>query len=86
MSRSIWKPTVFNPIATISKENLFFKNRASYISKNRIGYRINIYNGQRWYTISVRPERIGHRVGEFAPTRKRPVHKKKKIKKVKKIL
>lgn len=59
-------------------DHLIFKNRASFISEKRINYLISVYNGQRWYDFRVTPERVGHRVGEFAPTRKRPIPKKKK--------
>ena len=57
---------------------LFFTNRASIISEKRINYRLFVYNGLRWYDFRVAPERVGHCVGEFAPTRKRPIPKKKK--------
>lgn len=97
MSRSLWKFTVFKPrnLSTIqnqtsitetanpSANTLFFNNRASFISEKRINYRIFVYNGCRWYDFRVTPERMGHRIGEFAPTRKRPVPKKKTIKKKK---
>jgi ribosomal protein S19 len=40
--------------------------------------RFQVYNGNRWFLLELKPERVGHLVGEFAPTRKRPVIKKKK--------
>lgn len=83
MSRSLWKFSVFNPVSEPKGDSLFFQNRASLISEQRVNYRIHVYNGQRWFIFRATPERIGHRVGEFAPTRKRPMPKKKKQAKAK---
>ena len=38
-----------------------------------IGLRLQIPNGQRFFPLEVTIDRVGHCVGEFAPTRKRPV-------------
>jgi ribosomal protein S19 len=45
-----------------------------------IGLKLDIYNGIKFFQIIVSNDMIGHSVGEFAPTRKKPVQKKKKIK------
>lgn len=84
MSRSIWKPIVFNriPNKDINK-NRYFKDRSCFISKNRVGYLVHMYNGNGWYAIRITSKRIGHRRGEFASTRKRPALKKKNEKKIK---
>jgi small subunit ribosomal protein S19 len=39
-----------------------------------IGRRIMIYNGKDWTTVDIRVEMVGHRLGEFAMTRKRVMH------------
>ncbi|MBU5557813.1 MAG: 30S ribosomal protein S19 [Candidatus Aenigmatarchaeota archaeon] len=39
-----------------------------------IGKRILLYNGKEWVAVDVRPEMLGHRLGEFALTRKRVIH------------
>lgn len=39
------------------------------------GLKINIHNGKEWVPIEVRPEMIGHLLGEFAFTRKEVKHK-----------
>jgi len=80
MSRSTWKPSFVHP-QTISKLNtsiISVQNRATCITSSIIKRSFNVYNGCRWFTIIVRPEIVGYRVGEFAPTRKRPSIKKKK--------
>lgn len=66
-----------NSMKSKSVSTLLFKNRASVISEQRINYSIAIYNGHSWFTAVVTPERVGHLVGEFAPTRKRAVFKQK---------
>lgn len=33
-----------------------------------------IYNGKEWISVTIQPEMIGHRLGEFALTRKRVQH------------
>jgi ribosomal protein S19 len=43
-----------------------------------LGIRISVYNGVRFFSFTVDGEKLGHRVGEFAPTRKKPIPKKKK--------
>jgi small subunit ribosomal protein S19 len=59
-------------------------NRATYLTEPFIGQKIHVYNGLRFYSIVVSSEMLGHRLGEFSPTRKKPVAKKDKKKVVKK--
>ena len=59
-------------------------NRATYLTEPFIGQKIHVYNGLRFYSIIVSSEMLGHRLGEFSPTRKKPVAKKDKKKVVKK--
>lgn len=93
MSRSSWKPLfVSNELLKQSNDSslvkerdvLFAYNRATVLTKPMIGYKISIYNGIRFYTITVSSDMLGHRVGEFAPTRKKPIAKKDKKKQQKK--
>ena len=48
-----------------------------------LGLRVHIYNGMKFYFIIVSSDMLGHRFGEFSPTRKKPIIKKKIIKKKK---
>lgn len=41
-----------------------------------IGMKIQIYNGRQFVPIEVIPEMLGHKFGEFAPTRARIQHSK----------
>ena len=45
---------------------------------------MHVYNGLRFYSITISSEMLGHRLGEFSPTRKKPVPKKDKKKQAKK--
>ena len=36
--------------------------------------KILVHNGKEWISVDVKPEMLGHRVGEFALTRKRVQH------------
>ena len=86
MSRSSWKPLYLsNEIATQIKEKsvnkldeLFAYNRATVLTQQMLGSKINIYNGIRFYTLVVSSDMLGHRLGEFSPTRKKPIPKKSK--------
>lgn len=91
MSRPSWKPLfVSNEILNQVKgkrnveDELFAYNRSTVLTKQLVGYKINVYNGTRFFSITVSSDMLGHRVGEFAPTRKKPIAKKDKKKTKKK--
>lgn len=84
MSRSSWKPVFIHPqlISQFNenKENndIVLFNRSTVLTEEFIGYRIHIYNGVRFFSIEVDGEKVGHCIGEFSPTKKKPIPKKKK--------
>lgn len=86
MARSSWKPLFLsNEVANQIKEKsskkveeIFAYNRATVLTQQMLGLKINIYNGIRFYTIVVSSDMLGHRLGEFSPTRKKPIAKKTK--------
>ena len=43
--------------------------RASVIVPEFIGHNFEVYNGKKWYPLYVTEDLVGHRFGEFAPTR-----------------
>jgi small subunit ribosomal protein S19 len=43
--------------------------RASVITPEMIGLTIEVYNGKRFYPIYISDDLVGHRLGEFSPTR-----------------
>ncbi len=43
--------------------------RASDIPPDWVGMRIGVHNGRRFHEIFVTEQMVGHKLGEFAPTR-----------------
>ena len=86
MSRSSWKPLYIKNNFLQSSKNLNLKifDRGQIISKEFLNNTIKIYNGIKFFEVLVTEKMLGYKVGEFAPTRKIPLHKKKKLIKKKK--
>lgn len=82
MSRSKWKGpfvdnNLVNKIATNKNKNTFLiKSRNSTIIPIFIGKCFKIYNGKIYHKITITEKMIGHKFGEFSPTRKPFSYKK----------
>ena len=83
MARSIWKgPFVdgyFLKKAEKAKaggkaEVIKIWSRRSTILPQFVGLTFNVYNGHKFIPVSVNEEMVGHKLGEFAPTRTFPGH------------
>jgi small subunit ribosomal protein S19 len=48
--------------------------RPLVIVPNMVDYMIGIHNGKEFFSIKIIPEMLGHRLGEFAVTRKKVEH------------
>ncbi len=59
-------------------DEIFVYTRSTVIRQQMVGLKIQIYNGIRFFLIEINSEMVGHSLGEFAPTRKKPIQKKKK--------
>ncbi|MDO8536857.1 MAG: 30S ribosomal protein S19 [bacterium] len=78
MSRSLKKGPFVDPklIKKISKvkpdDNVVIKtwSRSSEISPEMVGYTFAVHNGKIFVEVRVGEEMVGHRLGEFSPTRK----------------
>lgn len=82
MTRSLWKgPYVHHSltkkIPVNSKQKIKSWSRESMILPEFIGYQLDVHNGKKFVSLSISEEMVGHKLGEFAPTRKTAVHKKK---------
>ena len=55
-------PNAKSPIKTWS--------RASVITPDMIGYLFGVHNGKVFIEVKVMEDMVGHRLGEFSPTRK----------------
>ena len=78
MTRSVWKgPFVEKSLlkkveeARNSGKNTVIKtwSRRSTILPNMIGLTFGVHNGQKFIPVLVSDQMIGHKLGEFAPTR-----------------
>ena len=61
-----------------NSEKIFIYNRSTRITAGLAGEQVHIYNGTRFFDVSITEKMVGRTFGEFAPTRKFPIHKKKK--------
>ncbi|NES85296.1 MAG: 30S ribosomal protein S19 [Moorea sp. SIO2B7] len=50
--------------------------RSSIIIPNMIGHTIAVYNGQKHIPVYIREQMVGHKLGEFSPSRYFRGHKK----------
>ena len=78
MSRSVWKGpfvdiTLIKKAEKVSdsgrKEVIKTWSRASTIMPSMIGHTIAVYNGRIHVPVLITEKLIGHKLGEFAPTR-----------------
>lgn len=78
MSRSVWKgPFVDGYLmkkadaARESGKNMIIKtwSRRSTILPQFVGLTFGVYNGKKFIPVSVNEDMIGHKFGEFSPTR-----------------
>ena len=78
MSRSIWKGPFVDPSLISKVEKL--KNdsnrppiktwsRKSTIIPEFVGFSFLIYNGRKFIPLTISEDMVGHKLGEFAPTR-----------------
>ncbi len=76
MARSLHKG-VFSEIEIKNTKTKIWSRRSvilpSYLNKN-----FAVHNGKIFISLTVSEEMVGHKFGEFANTRKKPIHKKKK--------
>lgn len=78
MSRSSKKgpyvdPKLLKKIARVKPEdNQIIKtwSRASEISPEMVGYTFGVHNGKEFVEVRINEDMVGHRLGEFSPTRK----------------
>ena len=78
MSRSIWKGPFVDPSLLkkveklkeqINKPPIKTWSRKSTIIPEFVGYSFLIHNGKKFIPIKISEEMVGHKLGEFSPTR-----------------
>lgn len=77
MARSLKKglyvdERVLNKVLNSKPENGNIKtwSRACVITPEMIGFTFGVHNGKEFISVYVTEEMVGHRLGEFSPTRK----------------
>ncbi|WVR03359.1 hypothetical protein IAU60_000350 [Kwoniella sp. DSM 27419] len=75
LRRSTWKGPFFTAFPSLTqhlKSNtpIFTKSRACTIVPNFVGLKFMVHNGKDYLPITVTEEMVGHKLGEFAQTRK----------------
>jgi small subunit ribosomal protein S19 len=48
--------------------------REMIVIPEMVGLKFAVHNGKEFFTVEVKPEMIGHRLGEFSQTRKKVTH------------
>lgn len=83
MARSVWKgPFVDLHLlkkAQVAQDENNSKpiktwSRRSTVLPDFVGLTFNVYNGHKFIPVSVNEDMVGHKLGEFAPTRTFPGH------------
>lgn len=74
LARSVWKGPFADPLQALP-HNVWRGTRRSMILPDWVGRDIEVHNGKRWAPVTVVEDMIGHRLGEFAPTRQKSTHK-----------
>ena len=78
MTRSIWKgpfvhPSLLKKIDKLkdssNKKPIKTWSRRSMISPEMVGLTISVHNGKQHVPVFVSENMVGHKLGEFAPTR-----------------
>jgi len=83
MARSVWKGPFVDlhllkkaEAAQEGNSNKPIKtwSRRSTVLPQFVGLTFNVYNGQKFIPVSVNEDMVGHKLGEFSPTRTFPGH------------
>ena len=78
MSRSVWKGPFVDPSLLKKVEKLKSQpnpapiktwSRKSTILPDFVGVSFQIYNGKKFIPITISEDMVGHKLGEFSPTR-----------------
>nr|YP_011008016.1 ribosomal protein S19 [Cutleria multifida]WBP69882.1 ribosomal protein S19 [Cutleria multifida] len=88
MPRSNWKTpfierSLLKELSSKKKKKLTWSRRST-IYPAAVGLKIHIHNGKEMISRKIKPEMVGHKLGEFVTTRKTFIPKKKKTTTIKK--
>ena len=70
VEKSLFKKVIeMNKVDTSERKMLKTYSRCSTIIPEMVGNTISVYNGKTWIPVYVTENLVGHKLGEFAPTR-----------------
>ena len=69
IEKSLYKKVVEMSKASGDRKMLKTFSRTSTIIPEMVGMTISVYNGKTWIPVYVTENLVGHKLGEFAPTR-----------------
>ena len=74
MSRSVKKgpfveKSLYKKVIAMNRKMIKTYSRCSTIIPEMVGNTISVYNGKSWIPVYVTENLVGHKLGEFAPTR-----------------
>lgn len=82
MSRAKWKGPYINLISGLKNlDKIPILPRNFEITSKIVGSNFNVHTGKKFIKVNVTADMVGHKIGEFSPTREIFVFKKKKKKK-----
>ncbi|CRK24758.1 hypothetical protein BN1708_003878 [Verticillium longisporum] len=74
--RSVWKGPHIVPLPIVRPQAgkkapaIYTQQRSATILPNFVGLRFQIYNGKVYHDVTITEDMVGHKLGEFSPTRK----------------
>lgn len=71
MPRSLWK----GPYSVVAPGGGRTQSRASMVLARHVDHAYRVYNGRTWVMVRAVPDMVGHRFGEFSPTRRGARHR-----------
>ncbi|KAH8601435.1 mitochondrial ribosome small subunit component S19 [Bisporella sp. PMI_857] len=85
-ARSVWKGPNIVPLPIVrvapgeKQPPIRTQARSATILPNFVGLKFQIHNGKVYHDVTITEDMVGHKLGEFSPTRKRFTYKQSKNK------
>ncbi|KZF19485.1 mitochondrial ribosomal protein S19 [Xylona heveae TC161] len=85
-ARSVWKGPHIVPLPIVRPKGnerpppIKTDARSATILPNFVGLRFQVHNGKIYNDVTITEDMVGHKLGEFSPTRKRFTYKQTKNK------
>ncbi|MCJ1394867.1 mitochondrial ribosomal small subunit component [Xylographa bjoerkii] len=86
LARSVWKGPhivplpIVRPVPGQKVVPIKTQARAATILPNFVGLKFQVHNGKVYHDVTITEDMVGHKLGEFSPTRKRFSYKLSKNK------